>query len=350
MQYGPLVISINGYHVYPDQNIAQVLQHPLVGGVILFSNNYQDKTQLKQLTDEIKAISQENNKSLLIMVDHEGGYVQRFRVGFTAIPAAKVLGDIYDINPETALIYANQLGILVGQELKEVGIDIVLGPVVDLDKGNSVISGLDRAYHQDPNVVIQIASAYIQGLETAGVHATLKHFPGHGGDIGDSHITEPVDNRSWEDLSTTDLLPFKNLIETGMIGAVMPAHVLYPEVDSENTAGTSKIWLSDILRDELNFDGVIISDCLSMVGAGSGSNIEKTLQALEFGDIALLSHQSPQEYLLLLENLEALHVEWSLESESRVENWLTFACDNESYIPPSLSLPIVESISEPIML
>lgn len=346
MQYGPLVISINGYHVYPDEEIAQVLQHPLVGGVILFSNNYQDKVQLKQLTDEMRAIAQAADKSLLMMVDHEGGYVQRFRYDFTAVPAASVLGDIYDIHPETALIYANQLGITVGQELKSVGIDIVLGPVVDLDNGNSVISGFDRAYHQDPHVVTQIASAYIQGLEDGGVHATLKHFPGHGADIGDSHITEPVDNRSWEVLSTVDLLPFQNLIETGIIGAVMPAHVLYPEVDNANTAGTSKIWLNDILRVELNFDGVIISDCLSMAGAGEGSNLDKTLHALEYGDMALLSHQSPAEYITLLENLEALQIEWSEKSETRVENWLLPI--QEPLLSPNID-PI-PFLSEPAML
>ncbi len=332
MTYGPIIISFNGYHVSPEQDIAAILQHPLIGGVILFSNNYQDKEQLTQLTAEIKAIAQNSNKDLMIMVDHEGGYVQRFRIGFSATPAPKVLGDIYDINPDTALIYANQLGVNVGQELKSVGIDIVLGPIVDVDNGNSAISGLDRAYHSDPNVVTQIADAYIQGLEESGVHPTLKHFPGHGSAIGDSHLIEPIDNRTWEEISTLDLLPFQNLIETSHIGAVMPAHVIYTNVDDQNTAGSSKIWLHDILREELNFEGVIISDCLSMAGAGNESNLDKTLQALEYGDLALLSHQTPAEYLDLLRMLEQQGFEWSEDSQHRVHQWL-FSDSIEINIP-----------------
>ena len=323
MQYGPLVISINGYHVDPTAEEEQLLQHPLIGGVILYANNYQDKAQLLQLTSEIKTIAQNANKELIVMVDHEGGYVQRFRIGFSAVPAAKVLGDIYDINPDTALVYAYQLGVKVGQELREVGIDIILGPVLDLDNGNSVISGLDRAYHSDPNVVTIIAGAYIQGLEESGMHAVLKHFPGHGSVIGDSHVVEPIDNREFEVLKALDLLPFKNLIEIGNIGAVMPAHVTYTNVDNVNTAGASKIWLQDILREDLNFEGVIISDCLSMVGAGDQSNLDKMLQALEFGDLALMSHKTPNQYLDLLKNLDQQDFEWSEKSQGRVEHWLS---------------------------
>lgn len=323
MSYGPLVISINGYHVYPDQIEATILQNEFVGGVILFSSNYQDKEQLMQLTSEIHTLAMDANKDLFIMVDHEGGYVQRLRAGFTAVPAASVLGQIYDINPEVATLYAYQLGETVGRELNQVGVDIVLGPVVDLDLGNAVISGLDRAYHHDPKIVTEIAGSFISGLQDNGVHATLKHFPGHGADIGDSHEIEPVDNRSWEELSTQDLQPFINLIDTQSIGAIMPAHITYPCIDSDNSAGTSQLWLQDILRGEMQFEGVIISDCLSMAGAGNANNFDKILNALEYGDLALLSHQSPQEYLSLLDMLQEQQFEWSAQSESRVQNWLS---------------------------
>ncbi|MFI4937214.1 MAG: beta-N-acetylhexosaminidase [Candidatus Berkiellales bacterium] len=322
MPYGPLIVSVNGYHVSKDQEEARILQNAYVGGVILFSKNYQNVEQLKQLTSEIKDIAKDANKDLMIMVDHEGGYVQRFRSGFSATPAAKVLGDIYDINPDTALKYANQLGKTVSRELKDVGVDIVLGPVVDLDAGNEVISGLDRAYHSDPRVVSEIATAYVKGLETNGLHATLKHFPGHGSVSGDSHLVEPTDNRPLEEIKLHDLIPFQNLIAENIIDAVMPAHVKYPIIDSANTAGTSKIWLEDILRSEMNFDGVIISDCLSMTGAGSDSNLEKTKKALEFGDLALLSNQTPHDYLQVLDTLQEQHFTWSVKSQHRVEAWL----------------------------
>ncbi len=343
MQYGPIVISVNGYQL--NQEIeASILQHPLIGGVILFSNNYQDVPQLTQLITDIKTIAQNANKEIMIMVDHEGGYVQRFRSGFTAAPAASVLGDIYDINPDTALIYANQLGETVGQELNSVGVDIILGPVVDIDSGNAVISGLDRAYHADPEVVTKIANAYIDGLQMSGIHPTLKHFPGHGADIGDSHVTLPVDNRSWEELKTVDLVPFKNIIEDNPMIAVMPAHVIYNDVDPINTAGTSKIWLQDILRDELNFEGVIISDCLSMTGAGNQSNVDKILQALEYGDLALLSHQTPDEYLNILDTLAQQQFEWSTQSQQRVQLWLS----SSQEIACVQAIP--EVIVEPIVL
>lgn len=348
-KYGPLVVSINGYHLSPQQAQAKVLEHPLVGGVILFSQNYADKQQLKELTTEIKTIADEHHKKLMIMVDHEGGFVQRFRTGFSAIPAAKVLGEIYDINSDTALIYADQLGMKVGEELKSVGIDVILGPVVDLDNGNSVVSGLDRSFHQDPKVVSQIAGAYIHGLQDAGMQATLKHFPGHGADIGDSHKESPIDNRTWEELNTLDLLPFKNLIDTQTIGAVMPAHVKYPSIDSENTAGTSEIWLKEILRTELNFNGVIISDCLSMVGAGDKTSFEKIMQVLEFSDLALLSHQTPGEYFDILKMMEGQGVEWSQQSQHRVENWVSDPLQNELVVDLQVPQLVQANVLPPIL-
>lgn len=322
MHYGPLIISINGYTISQDDIQMQLLQDTYVGGVILFASNYKNTEQLRQLTSQINQIAANAQKELVIMVDHEGGYVQRFRSGFHASPAEKVLGDIYDINPDTALQYANQLGMTVGQELKSAGVDVILGPVVDLDLGNSVITGLDRAYHSDPAIVTQIAKSYIEGLQSAEIAPTLKHFPGHGADVGDSHISSPIDNRSFEELVVSDLVPFKELTTNDLVKAIMPAHIVYPQVDEQNTAGTSKIWLQDILRDELHFDGVIISDCLSMDGAGLGSNYEKAMKALEYGDLALISHQTPAQYVDLLDRLHREEFAWSPASQHRVEQWL----------------------------
>lgn len=320
MVYGPLIVSIHGYQLSEDE--INILQNAYIGGVILFANNHQTVEQLEALTSEIKKCALEANKNIMIMVDHEGGYLQRFRTDFTAVPSEKVLGEIYDINPATALQYAYQLGTTVGAELQKAGVDIILGPVVDLDRGNAVISGFDRAYHADPIVVTEIATSYIEGIQTSDIHVTLKHFPGHGANVGDSHTIEPIDERTLEEISTLDLLPFQNLIEKNLVEAIMPAHIKYTNVDSEHTAGTSKIWLQDVLRGELHFEGVIISDCLSMTGAGNKDPIDKILSVLEYGDLALLSHQSTEEYSQILNTLQEQQYTWSQESQNRVEAWL----------------------------
>jgi beta-N-acetylhexosaminidase len=321
MTYGPIIVSIHGLHLSDEE--LNVLQNPYVGGVILFSQNQKTLEQLKELTLEIKIAGQQANKDLMIMVDHEGGYVQRFKTGFTAAPSEKVLGKIYDIDPKTALEYAYQLGETVGSELSQAGIQVILGPVIDLDKGNAVISKLDRAYHEDPNIVTELATSYIQGIQTNSLQITLKHFPGHGADIGDSHIMEPFDNRTLEEIKALDLLPFQNLIDHNLAGAIMPAHIKYPKIDPDHTAGNSDIWLKDILREDLHFEGVVISDCLSMAGAGENSNVDKILAALEHGDLALLSHQTPKSYLEIFHTLKEQHYTWNEQSQHRVENWLT---------------------------
>lgn len=337
MNYGPLIISINGYHLSEEEII--LLQNAYVGGVILFASNHQSMQQLQALTAEIKDCALQTNRNMMIMVDHEGGYVQRFRTDFTAVPAERVLGDIYDIDPETALQYAYQLGTIVGSELQDAGIDVVLGPVVDLDMGNRVISGLDRAYHDNPMVVTDIATAYIEGIQASDIQVTLKHFPGHGADVGDSHISEPVDVRTLEEIYALDLVPFQQLIENDLAQAIMPAHIIYSNIDPDHTAGTSSIWLQDILRGELHFDGVIISDCLSMTGAGDGNNVDKILSALEYGDLALLSHQSISEYSQIVNSLAEQQYVWSQDSQNRVTAWL----DTGSHNVPCIEQTLVES-------
>ena len=246
-----------------DQVEREVLQHPNVGGLIYFSRNFEDVEQITDLSRQVREIRPE----ILIAVDHEGGRVQRFREGFTHIPAMAGLGELYTNNPDEAYDSAHKLAWLLAAEVQAVGIDISFAPVLDVDYGGSEIIG-DRAFHSDPKIITELAGAFIQGMATAGMASTGKHFPGHGYVAEDSHIAKPVDNRSFDEIEATDLLPFAELMKAGL-KAVMPAHVLYPQVD-DMPAGFSEYWIKGVLRAHLKFDGVAFSDDLSMDGADLG--------------------------------------------------------------------------------
>lgn len=236
------------------------LVNPLVGGVILFTRNYQDKAQLKALTSEIRRV----NPSLLISVDHEGGRVQRFREGFTKIPPMREFGELYDKSPGEALEAAKNAGITIGKELNEVGIDFSYTPVCDIDYGVNPAIG-DRAFHGDPEVVVKLVTALYSGLKEGGTIGIAKHFPGHGFINIDTHLAVATDLRTLEALEDADLKPFKALIAAGVEG-VMPAHIIYPAMDAEHTAVTSPKWMA-YLRETLQFSGAIMSDDLDMKGA-----------------------------------------------------------------------------------
>ncbi len=229
------------------------IQHPNTGAVILFARNYQDLAQIKSL---ITAIRQARNGDILIAVDQEGGRVQRFQQGFTRLPAASAYLD----KPELA----NNAGWLMAAELLSVGVDFSFAPVLDVDIGVSEIIG-DRAFSNNPHEVSKLALEFQQGMRAAGMAATGKHFPGHGAVALDSHLDLPIDKRVLAEIRAQDLIPFQNLIAAGL-EAIMPAHIVYSEVDPL-PAGFSKFWLQQILRTELNFQGVIFSDDLSMKGA-----------------------------------------------------------------------------------
>ena len=257
---GPLMIDIAGTELSALDR--ERLCHPLVGGMILFSRNYANPEQLARLCADIHAL---RNPPLPIAVDHEGGRVQRFREGFTVLPAMRRLGDWWDRAPEAALAAARDIGYVLASELRARGVDLSFAPVLDLDYGSSGVIG-DRAFHRDPQGVAELAGALIDGLHRAGMIACGKHFPGHGHVAADSHVAIPVDARSLAELAE-DIAPYRCL----KLDGVMPAHVIYPRVD-DRPAGFSQRWLT-MLREELAFDGVIFSDDLSMEGASVAGDI-----------------------------------------------------------------------------
>ena len=255
----------------------ELLQHPLVGSVILFSRNYADPDQLQQLVADIHAL---RSPALIVGVDHEGGRVQRFRGGFSRLPPLRRIGHEYDASPRAGLALARELGWLMAAELRAVGVDLSFAPCVDLDYGVSEVIG-DRALHRRSAVVGELAVAYMHGMRAAGMVATAKHFPGHGAVVADSHHALPVDRRSLVDLEP-DIAPYRLLIANGLAG-VMVAHVLYPEID-DVPASASRRWIRGFLRNELRFQGVVFADDLSMAGAAAvGSIVERAERALAAG-------------------------------------------------------------------
>lgn len=269
---GPVIVDVNAYSL-TSQEIDR-LKNPLVGGVILFSRNFENRAQLTDLCTAIHAVRDE---PLLIAVDHEGGRVQRFRTdGFTPLPALRSFGDIYDKNPQLAKSVAAQTAYLLATELRACGVDLSFTPVLDLDYGVSEIIGT-RALHHDPKIVADLAGSLILGLHQAGMAACGKHFPGHGAVAADSHLAVPVDDRSLDEILAMDAAPYDWLGDMAL-DAVMPAHIIYSKVAAE-PAGFSKRWVTDILRGQLSYEGVVFSDDLTMEGASVAGDITNRAQA-----------------------------------------------------------------------
>lgn len=234
------------------------LQHPQIGGIILFKRNVSDPAGVRALTDSMRAI----NPNLIIAADQEGGRVARFKDGFSPLPAMGQLGKLYDNNPNLALSLAYDTGYLMACEVLAVGVDISFAPVMDID-GCSLVIG-DRAFHADPDIVTALSSQFIDGMNAVGMKATGKHFPGHGSIAPDSHVSDAVDTRSFDEIVACDLVSFKNNLNK--LSALMPAHVIFSQID-DKPAGFSKVWLQKILRHQLGYEGVLFSDDLSMKAA-----------------------------------------------------------------------------------
>ena len=276
-----VIADIDGVELTPEDK--QFLQQPEISGLIFFARNYQSSSQLKALC----AALHELRPDLLLTVDQEGGRVQRFREGFTRFAPMMAYEAIYKNDAQRALALAKDGGWLLASELIEHGVDLTFAPVLDIERDCSKVIG-DRAFAHNAEAVTALAGAWINGLESAGMKAVGKHFPGHGAVVADSHKELPVDSRSTDELDY-DIQPFKALIADNKLGGIMPAHVVYPAVDPEHTAGFSAIWLQNILRKQLGFTGTIFSDDLSMEGAASGGDFyQRSFAAAHAGANALV--------------------------------------------------------------
>ena len=297
MSLGPVMIDLRGKTLEGDER--ELLLHPLVGGVIFFSRNYESPEQIAALAKEIHTLREPR---LLLAVDHEGGRVQRFQDGFTKLPAAKLIGNCYDKDRKVGLALAEKVGWLTAIELRAVGVDFSFAPVLDVYRRRSGVIG-DRAFHHNPECVAALASAYMRGMHRAGITAVGKHFPGHGTVREDSHQTAPVDNRQFADIQMDDLVAFERLIHAGL-AAMMPAHVIYPQVDAR-PAGFSSVWLDQVLRRQLEFQGAIFSDDLSMAGAEIiGSYAERANCALDAGCDMVLACNNQSMVAKMLDHLD----------------------------------------------
>ena len=294
---GPLMVDIAGTELSVEDT--RVLVHPLVGSVLLFTRNYTDPRQIAALTAAIRAL---RSPHLLIAVDHEGGRVQRFREGFTRLPAARLLGRQYDEDRRDGLALAQSVGWLLAAELRAVGVDFSFAPCADLDYGVSEIIG-DRAFHSDPDSVAALAVATLTGMREAGMAGVAKHFPGHGAVVPDSHVALPVDRREFADLEG-DIRPYRPLIDNNVPG-IMAAHVVFPAIDAL-PASLSKRWITGVLRGELGFHGCVFADDLSMAGAVAfGNVVERAELAIAAGCDVLPICNDRHSVELALERLGA---------------------------------------------
>ncbi|PFG45172.1 beta-N-acetylhexosaminidase [Vibrio sp. ES.051] len=286
---GPLWVDVAGYELTAEDK--EILEHPTVGGLILFARNYHDSEQLQALTQSIRKAAK---RPILIGVDQEGGRVQRFREGFSLIPAA----DEY-AKHQNGEELARMGGWLMAAELIAHDIDLSFAPV--LDKGHQCKAIGNRAFGEDADTILRYSTAYMQGMKSVGMAKTGKHFPGHGGVIADSHLETPYDERS--DIFEQDMAIFKAQIDAGILDAMMPAHVIFPNYDAQPASG-SEYWLKQVLRQQLGFKGLVFSDDLTMEGAAiMGSPAERGAQALKAGCDMLLMCNKREAHVEVLDNL-----------------------------------------------
>ena len=308
MTLGPIIVSIEGKKLSEDDR--HTLRHDAIGGVILFSENYEDREQLMELIRSIKKIK---SPELIVCVDQEGGRVQRFREGFYKLPSFNELGKIYDRTKEEGLRASFLAAQVTALELLDVGIDFSFSPVIDIDHGLSDIIG-DRSFHSIPKIVTELSDSYINGLKSIGMKAVVKHFPGHAGVTLDSHIDKPIDERFLDDLDN-DLMPFQSLFKKE-VSAIMTAHICFPNIDSSMVT-FSEYWLSDLLRQKFQFQGLVFSDDLSMGATEEIGLMEERINlALSSGcDVVICCHVKEQMNLII----ESLESDFKKSFDSKLE-------------------------------
>ena len=295
MTIGCLMLDMHGTQLTSEE--VEMLQHPLTGGIILFSRNFESQRQVQNLCHNIRIAA---GKPILIAVDQEGGRVQRFKEAFSTLPPMGKFRYLEESQSDV-LNKISKTGWLMAAELIASGIDISFAPVLDIDIGLSKVIG-DRGFSDNPQQIINFSTAFITGMKHAGMSSTGKHFPGHGSTVADSHFELPIDDRSMEEIRRVDMSVFKALAEKGL-SAVMPAHVIYSNVDPL-PACFSSYWLQTILRKEIKFDGVVFSDDLTMAGAKSMGDIEtRAMEALNAGCDMILCCNEPEATVTLLDKL-----------------------------------------------
>lgn len=316
------IVSLEGLQISEIEK--KLLRHPYVAAVLIFSRNFSSKEQLLKLIASIQKYSSKNDTP--IFVDQEGGQIQRLSGhGFESLPSFASLGKA-TATQEYSLASLDKItaaATTMCNDLKPYGI-INLTPVVDLNKGNKVISGKDRSFHENGKIASKIAAAYIEGMLAAGHSATLKHFPGHGNcyqdGMDDSHFCQPIDNRDLPQIMQHDIIPFKELASKA--AAIMPSHIVFPKIDAKNPVGFSKTWLQDILRKQLKFEGIIVSDCLSMAGAGDKPMLEKAKKALEWADIVIMANVTAIDVLDIFNGIDIAPL--SIKQQENFILWTNF--------------------------
>lgn len=308
MKFGPIMLDLMGYEVSPVER--ELLQHPLTGGVILFTRNFASKQQLQQLIKQIRS----NKPHILIAVDQEGGRVQRFREEFTRLPPLANFGERYQQHPDQALQEAEQSATIMASELVKLDLDFSFAPILDIEQVKSEVIG-DRSFSAQPDVVVALAKAYVAGMQRAGMAATGKHFPGHGGVSADSHHELPIDTRTLAELKNSDLKPYQALNKD--LAAVMTAHIIYSKCD-KLPASFSPFWLQEILRKQLQFNGAIFSDDLNMAGAHvMGDFVDRADAALDAGCDMLIACNNREGAINILDRLK---YKFPAETQPRLKN------------------------------
>lgn len=293
-----LLIGLSGTVLQEHER--RQLAMPQVSGVVLFARNFTSRAQLQALVEAMREVRDDD--AFVVGVDQEGGPVQRFREGFTRLPALARLGAMWDRDPAGAVALAEEHAWVMASELRATDIDVSFAPVLDLARGNRAIG--ERAFHADPAVVSELGQAYVRGMHLAGMAVTLKHFPGHGSVEADTHRDAAVDPRDLETLRHADLLPFLHAMDNHA-EAVMMAHVVYPAVD-EAPAGQSSCWIRDILRGEAGFGGLVLSDDISMAAAGAAGDVAARVQAHRRAGCDLILACQPEAVAAALEATEGL--------------------------------------------